>query len=171
MLSRFVIKHGDKAVYLITAVIVVIFAIIMIVLFANTGEKIPATCEQVSNELINLGYEPADTSYAYTEQNSHLKQSIAVETGSIRFDFFEFDNDNNALAMFKNSHRSIYEKRAAVFREWDEHYNNYTMYSMESDEIYYTVIRVGNTIIDAYCDSEYTSELGKILEAIGYQDS
>ena len=171
MLSKFVIKYGDKAVYLIGGFIVLVFAVIMIVMFANTGEKTPATSQKVWDELVILGYEPAETTYAYTDQNSHLQKSIAIETSSIRFDFFEFDNDSRALAMFKDSHSQIYEKRSAVFRDWDEHYNNYTMYSMESDETYYTVIRVGNTIIDAYCDAECTSELGKILVAIGYQDA
>ena len=61
MLSKFVIKHGDKAVYLIGAFIVLVFAVIMIVMFANTGEKTPATSQKVWDELVTLGYEPADT--------------------------------------------------------------------------------------------------------------
>ena len=45
------------------------------------------------------------------------------------------------------------------------------MYSMSSNGTYYISIWVGNTAVYAYCDEEYTSELGKILTAIGYQDS
>ena len=45
------------------------------------------------------------------------------------------------------------------------------MYSTQSDGIYYIVIRVGNTTIDAYCDAEYKSELDTILLSIDYGSS
>ncbi len=171
MLSRFVIKYGDKAVYLITAVIVIIFSIIMIVLFANTGEKTPATCEQVSTELINLDYEPVDSTYYYKEQSSQLKGSIMADNGNVRFNFFEFDNNDSAYTVFYNNHDLIYENISDGFREWDAHYNNYAMYSMSSNGVYYISIWVGNTAIYAYCDEKYKSELDTILISIDYDSS
>lgn len=170
MLARLVIKHGDKAVYLITAIIVIIFAIIMIVIFSNTGEKTPATCEQVSTELTNLDYEPVDSTDYYAKQSSNLKGSIAADNDNVRFNFFEFDNDNSALSLFENTQTQIYQNRKYGYRDWEAHYNNYAMYSMSSNGVYYITIWVGNTVVYAYCDEEYTSEIGKILTAIGYQE-
>lgn len=171
MLSKFVIKHGDKAVYFISGFIVIALAAILIAIFANTGDKTPATYQQVNTELINLNYNPLDTTDTYKSQSSNLSGSISCDSETVHFYFFEFDNDNSAYSLFHNNHDLIYENISEGFREWDEHYDNYAMYSMSSNGIYYLSIWVGNTAIYAYCDEEYTSELGKILTAIGYQDA
>lgn len=171
MLVKLILKHENKVIYPCIASIVLVFAVMMIVTFANTGEKTPVTSQKVWNELVTLGYEPADLTYAYNEQNSHLQKSIAIKTSSIRFDFFEFDNDNSALSLFKNSQDQINKNRNANSQDWTAHYNNYVMYSTQSDGIYYIVIRVGNTAIDAYCDSEYKSEPDAILLSIDYGSS
>lgn len=56
MIEKFLIKHP----FVIIVVVVVSLATILIVLFANTGEKTPATSDQVSAQLVELGYEPVD---------------------------------------------------------------------------------------------------------------
>lgn len=171
MFSKIVIKLGNKAFYLIGGIVVVVFAIIMVVMFANTGAKTPVTCEQVSTKLIDLGYETNDCTELYKEQSANLEGSIMSDNGKVNFYFFELDNDKSALNLFRNCQAQISENRLYGVQEWEEHYNNYTMYATQSNGIYYTVIRVGNTVIDAQCDAEYTSELGKILTAIGYQNA
>ncbi len=171
MLMKLILKHGDKAIYTICGFIVIALAAILITIFVNTGDKTPVTCEELNTKLVDLGYEPADTTYAYSDQNSSLKRSIAIDTGNLRFDFFEFDNDNSALSLFKNSQAEINQKRNANSQDWTAHYNNYVMYSTQSDGIYYIVIRVGNTTTDAYCDKEYKSELDTILLSIDYGSS
>lgn len=171
MLLKFITKYEGKAVGLIGGFIVIVLAVMLIVMFTNTGEKIPVTCEELNTKLIHMGYKPADTTYAYSDQNENLIRSIAIDTGKIRFDFFEFDNDNSALNLFKNSQAEINQTRNANSQEWTAHYNNYVMYSTQSDGIYYIVIRVGNTTIDAYCDAEYKSELDTILLSIDYGSS
>ncbi len=171
MFSKIVIKLGNKAFYLIGGIVVVVFAIIMVVMFVNTEAKTPATCEQVSKELINLGYEYNDCTDHYKGQSANLDGAIMSDNGKVNFYFFELDNDKSALNLFRNCQAQINEKRLYGVQEWEEHYNNYTMYATQSDGVYYTIIRVGNTVIDAQCDAEYTSELGEILTAIGYQDA
>ncbi len=170
MLEKLFIKY-DKAPYFLMGFIVLLLVAIFAILFANTGEKTPTTYEQVNTELISLGYEPTDSTEIYKEQSPNLNGSISCDSERVHFYFFEFDNKNSAYSLFYNNHDLIYENISEGFREWDEHYDNYAMYSMSSNGIYYISIWVDNTAIYAYCDEEYTGELGKILEAIGYQDS
>lgn len=171
MFSKIVIKLGNKAFYLIGGIVVVVFAIIMVVMFANTGAKTPVTCEQVSTKLIDLGYEANDCTEHYKEQSANLEGSIMSDNGKVNFYFFELDNDKSALNLFRNCQAQISENRLYGLQEWEEHYNNYTMYATQSNGIYYTVIRVGNTVIDAQCDAEYKSELDTILLSIDYGSS
>ena len=109
MLMKLILKYGDKAIYSICGFIVISLAAILITIFVNTGEKTPVTCEELNTKLIVMGYEPIDSTYYYQEQNSHLKGSIAIDTGNLRFDFFEFDNDDSAYTLFYNNHDLIYK--------------------------------------------------------------
>jgi len=169
MLTKLILKHGDKVIYPICAFIVIALAAILITIFVNTGDKTPATCQQVNTQLITLGYDPIDCTDTYKKQSQNLNGSIYSNSDRVHFYFFEFDNKNSAYSLFYNNHDLIYKNISEGFREWDEHYDNYAMYSMSSNGIYYMTIWVGNTAIYAYCDEEHTGELGEILTAIGYQ--
>ncbi len=167
MLEEWVIKN-NKAPYFLLGFIILTFLTIMIILFVNTGEKTPATCEQVNSTLVNLGYYSENSTDYYVKQNSKLKESVAGNNGNVSFYFFEFDDDETALSEFKNIQTQINQKRELGYHDWHEFYNNYAMYSMLSNGTYYITIWVGNTALYAFCDEEYKGEIGEILTAIGY---
>lgn len=168
MFEKFFSNHP----YALMALIITVFAAMMIAMFANTGEVTPATCQQVSEVLDDLNYKTEDSTEYYKQQNSNLKASVYADNGNVKFNFFEFTDDSNAQAMFNGAHSQIVEEGHEGIRRWSEGYNNYVMYAtLSHDNVYYTVIRVGNTGIYAYCDDEYTQELGEIFEKIGYPKS
>ena len=113
-------KLGNKGIYLSIAFIIILFAIIWGILSINTGEKTPVESQRVYEEIINLGYEPIDTTSLYIEDDSNLQKSVTIDNKKIRFDFFEFDNDNSALSLFKNSQAKINQKRNANSQDRSE---------------------------------------------------
>ncbi len=147
---------------------IILLAVILIYAFTNGQPKTPATCQQVTTVLSDLGYVPSDTTSMYIKQDSHLKSSVAIENEQIRFDFFEFDNGNSASNVFSHAYNQIIDYRSSNKVESNEYYSNYRLYSLKSAGMYYITIRVGNTAIYAYCNEDYMSELGKILSGIGY---
>lgn len=149
----------------------ILLVAMLIYVFTNGQPKTPVTCKQVTAVLSNLEYTPSDTTEAYLKQDSHLKNSVAVETDNIRFDFFEFDNDNSASNVYTHAYKQILNYRNGYVEdvETEEYYANYRLYSLKTTGMYYLTIWVDNTAIYAYCDEEYTGELGEILTAIGYQ--
>lgn len=164
-------KLGNKGIYLSIAFIIILFAIIWGILSINTGEKTPVESQRVYEEIINLGYEPIDTTSLYIEDDSNLQKSVTIDNKKIRFDFFEFDNDNSAINVYNHACSQMHTYQSGDMIERDEGYNNYSMYSLKSKGVYYITIRVGNTTIDAYCDAEYKSELDTILLSIDYGSS
>ncbi len=150
---------------------IILLAVILIYAGSNGQPKTPTTCQQVTTVLSDLGYVPSDTTSVYFEDDSHLKSSVAIENEQIRFDFFEFDNENSAADLYSSACNQMLDYRARGNISNSEGYANYYMHSLKSNGIYYITIRVENTAIYAYCDEEYTSKLGEILTAIGYQDS
>lgn len=147
---------------------IILLAIILIYAFTNGQPKTPATCQQVTTVLSDLGYVPSDTTSLYLEDDAQLKSSVAIENEQIRFDFFEFDNENSAINVYNHACSQMHTYQSGDMIERDEGYNNYSMYSLKSKGVYYITIRVGNTAIYAYCDEDYMGELGKILSGIGY---
>ncbi len=164
-------KLGNKGIYLSIAFIIILFAIIWGILSINTGEKTPVDSQRVYEEIINLGYEPIDTTSLYIEDDSNLQKSVTIDNKKIRFDFFEFDNDNSAINVYNHACSQMHTYQSGDMIERDEGYNNYSMYSLKSKGVYYITIRVGNTALYAYCDEEYKSELDTILLSIDYGSS
>lgn len=146
----------------------ILLAVILIYAFTNGQPKTPATCQQVTTVLTDLGYVPSDTTSLYLEDDAQLKNSVAIENEQIRFDFFEFDNGNSAMNVYKHACSQMFDYRNSGSISNSEGYANYYMNSLKSNGVYYITIRVGNTAIYAYCDEDYMSELGKILSGIGY---
>ena len=72
-------KLGNKGIYLSIAFIVILFAIIWGILSINTGEKTPVDSQRVYEEIINLGYEPIDTTSLYIEDDSNLQKSVTTK--------------------------------------------------------------------------------------------
>lgn len=150
---------------------IILLAVILLYAFTNGQPKTPATCQQVTTVLSDLGYAPSDTTSLYLEDDAQLKSSVAIENEKIRFDFFEFDNDDGAANAYNSACNQMLDYRNRYNVSHSQGYANYYMHSLISSGVYYITIRVGNTALYAYCDEDYMGELGKILTKIGYADN
>ena len=150
---------------------IILLAVILLYAFTNGQPKTPATCQQVTTVLSDLGYAPSDTTSLYLEDDAQLKSSVTIENEKIRFDFFEFDNDDGAANAYNSACNQMLDYRSRYNVSHSQGYANYYMHSLISSGVYYITIRVGNTALYAYCDEDYMGELGKILTKIGYADN
>lgn len=149
----------------------ILLVVILIYAFSNGQAKTPATCQQVTTVLSDLGYAPSDTTSLYLEDDAQLKSSVAIENEQIRFDFFEYYNDDGAANAYNSACNQMLDYRSRYNVSHSQGYANYYMHSLISSGVYYITIRVGNTALYAYCDEDYMGELGKILSEIGYADN
>lgn len=161
---------NKKTPYIITALCIGLLIIIFSLMFFNSGEKTPLNSQQVSGILTELDYNVIDSTEYYLEKtNGLLECSLAIESDGLNFNFFEFSNSNTASNAYSNIKRyNIDTKVGKGFREYNAYYNNYNMYTMYSDNTYYTVICVENTVIFAYCDEDKKADLDTILVKMDY---
>ncbi len=164
MIEKYLINHP----YLVIAFIVVSLATIWIVLFTNTEEKTPATGDQVSAQLVELGYEPVDMTDYYEQYCHGLKKTVFTQSRYIRLYFFELNNNDNAGAVYRNWYHQIKEATGGAVYSSTEDYYNYSGFYVYDKDMYYKLVWVDNTAVFAYCDENYKSDIFKILEAIGY---
>lgn len=164
MIEKFLIKHP----YVIMVVVVVSLATILIVLFTNTEEKTPATSDQVSAQLVELGYEPVDMTDYYEQYCHGLKKTVFTQSRYIRFYFFELNNNDNAGAVYRNWYHQIKEATGGAVYSSTEDYYNYSGFYVYDDDMYYHLVWVDNTVVMAFGGKNYKNDIFKILEAIGY---
>ena len=161
---------NKKTPYIIVTLCIGLLIIIFSLMFFNSGEKNPLNSQQVSGILTELDYNVIDSTEYYLEKtNGLLECSLAIESDGLNFNFFEFSNSNTASNACSNIKRyNIDTKVGKGFREYDAYYNNYNMYTMYSDNTYYTVICVENTVVYAHCDEDKKADLDTILVKMDY---
>lgn len=164
MIEKFLIDHP----YVIMVVVVVSLATIYLVMFTNTEEKTPATSDQVSAELVELGYEPVDMTDYYEQYCHGLKKTVFTQSRYIRFYFFELNNNDNAGAVYRNWYYQIKEATGGAVYSSTEDYYNYSGFYVYDKDMYYHLVWVDNTVVMAFGGKEYKNDIFKILEGIGY---
>lgn len=155
---------------IIPVVTILSLALIFGYCIVNGGDKPPATCEQVTEKLIELGYEPVDATYNYEENISSLEKCIYAQKEDVIIIFFQLDDEASAFSLYSSNNSKI--SMIARYQEQKEFHDNYSRYSAVSGEnTYYDSVYVGNTVVYAQCSYENKEEIYKFITAIKYNAS
>lgn len=157
----------------IGAIALIIGSVVCFVWLMSADSKIPATSDEVWSIIEQQGYEPEDATQLYHDSDVSWKLSllkcIRFEKDDIFFEFFEFNNRDSAVDIWGQAYQKITIKYNAWAKIETENYvANYRIYTLDSRGKYNVAIRVGNTAVYAYCDSENKNEIDRILDAIDY---
>ena len=156
------------------AVIIVFVAFVVFFLWAlSTEPKVPATSDEVWTIIESQGYIPQDYTSEYHNTDISFELSltkcIGYEKDDIFLQFFEFNNENNAIDIYGQAYQKITQRYNSWQKTEISHHNkNYSLYFLDSKGKYNVAIHVGNTAVYAYCDSENKNEINKILDKIDY---
>ena len=152
------------------------FGLFMLVLALIDDPKTPATIEQVKTIIENSGFDPIDSTDIYNnawhdQVGNIVTESVSFVHDDISFNYFIFNSDASAEMARKKSQSYIRSNRYGTPNiEISECVSNYMIYTLDatSKGLYSVNIRVGNTLVYAYCNSENKSEIQKILLEIDY---
>ena len=166
MLKKVVLKVFPTIIFLS------IFCGIGYFLIISPPSKPSATVEQVWEVLVSQGYQPLDTTKIHLEKypKSDRFESIGVEKDDVRFEFFTFENDNNAVSLYEKFYSLVFSTRNTPYAQRHTHISNYDIYALASSGRYSVAIRVGSTVLYAYCNAENEVKMNTILSAIDYLD-
>lgn len=156
------------------AVVIVFVAFVVFFLWAlSTEPKAPATSDEVWTIIESQGYIPQDYTLEYHNTDDSFELSlikcIGYEKDDMFLQFFEFNNENNAIDIYGQAYQKITQRYNSWQKTEISHHNkNYSLYFLDSKGKYNVAIHVGNTAVYAYCDSENKNEINKILSKIDY---
>lgn len=158
--------------HLVPTIIIIVLIVFSIVIALNlTGPKEVATAEQVWDAIEQEGYLPVDATYLYEEDMSSLIQCIAFEKDDVYFNFYILEDSNSARGIYSKIHSHLYQKYYVPYRV--EHHSkqaNYRIYTIASKGRYSVDVRVGNTVVYAYCNDGNEEGIVNVMERIGYFD-
>lgn len=155
---------------LIPVVTILLLGFILGYCFINGGDKPAVTCDEATEKLIDLGYEPVDATYNYKDKIVSLKKCVYANKDDVVIFFFELDDDSSARSLHISNNSQI--SNIARYRDWEEYHDNYSRYSALSyDNTYYDSVLVGNTVVYAQCNDDNKNEVYKFITAIKYNAS
>lgn len=131
------------------------------------SSKEAATADAFQKKLESLGYEVVDITAQYA-QFEHIQKALGLEKGGVHIEFFKINSKDAATAMFNGNSERVKKFKSSGAVESSVSVSNYQTYSLTTDETYYTVSRIDDTLIYAYSSKEKKDVLQDILSGLDY---
>ena len=166
------LKKSIKKILPFVLFLIVFFVVISGLLnFYIIGQPDPVSAEQISDTLISHELQPVDIT-GHAKRNfpeGTLNKCVVSQQGDIRFEFYDFVNQSNALMLYREARKLIITTKMATPRtEIETGKANYKYYSLTADGNYSVTVYVKNTAIYAYCNEENLLTVTSILDDIDY---
>lgn len=147
-----------------TMIMVVLLSAVSCGLFEK---KEPISAEDFTVAMENEGYTVEDVTADMKDQPKVVKCLIAL-SDNYQIEYYETKDEANARSMFsinKEQFESEFGGTGASKREVN--INNQAKFTMNSNDMYYFLSQIDNTIIYLKIDKEYKDEVNQILKSIG----
>lgn len=165
-----------KQLLKLAAIFGVMFGAFFLFIYVISDPIDPVTAEHVWDVLEDQGYDPIDTTQYYQESWSdtqhEITNAVTVATDEFEFNFFVLSTEERASWLYRSYRSYISQHRYSPSpKEHDTRLGNCLIYWVKAPNKYTVDIRIANTVLYAYCDSEdeeYMSKINEIVRAIGY---
>lgn len=164
-------KHNLIGLGKLVIVVAVMAGIVLLLM--NLGEKKPqATAQQVTATMEAQGYTVTERTDYYRDIWDARQQVHGVligEKDAMRLEFFLFDTDRSA----KNVHGQLASKIREIedmsdYTQYTHAEGNYSIYALETGDIYCLNIRVGSTVLYGRCSKAHAAQLKEFAQSLGY---
>ena len=136
----------------------------LMLLLAACSDKTPATLDDFKGAMEKAGYQIVDAS-AQFDKGIAKSVTVAVKDNG-QVEFFMLANEDNAIASFETNKSKLEAKSGGVRSSVSA--GNYAFYNLTKDGIYYSVSRVGETMIYAEAPEAQKDEVSELVDSLGY---
>ena len=140
-----------------------IICILLIITLNGCGKKESLNKDTFYNELSALGFGVVDVTGQMEDKS--VKTLYTANNGKYQFEFYVFDNSENALNAFNGNKDYLTQKKGKEKEITKEEYNKFI--SVKDNE-YNVIVRLKETLIFTSINSEYKKDFEKVLSDIGY---
>lgn len=132
-----------------------------------TKEKVSITVEEFKDIFKEKGYIVEDVK-KQMEQYSYVEKAYIAAKDDHQIEFYVLSNDEYAIG-FYNTNKSIFENsKGNTSAASTIGINNYSKYSLTTNNKYKCVSRVDNTVLYVDVNTDVKNEVKDIIKEIGY---
>lgn len=167
------VKKNNKKVLIILVIIFILLSIITISIIAviKLANK---ELEPISGDKFNIlmeekGFETIDAMEEFGESNLAKAVYIAIDPDvKYRLEYYEFNDLEYTIDMFNQNKVIIESSKGRSSSESTVNGKNFNKYSLSTNNIYKSIVRVENTFVFIETDAEFKEDIKTLLKELGY---
>ena len=133
-------------------------------------DKTAISADTFTEKMEETGLTVNDQSQEAPADSGMSDVRVAFGEENYQIEFYAFGNEEAAKSLYntvQSNLEDIYESASNVSKT-SKNVGNYGTYALSADDMYYSISRVGNTLIYAIGDDDYKGQVKDIVEDLGY---
>ncbi len=144
-----------------------LYALVIALFLTACGSKTALTNNQFIEKMESAGYQTVDAANQFGEGEVEAV-SLAIKEGKYQIEFYVLPSNDQAVSAFNGNKSDFEQMKGNGASSGELSGSNYNYYGLSTDEGYYVVSRVDNTMIFINTSAQYKDEIKEILKEIGY---
>lgn len=151
-----------------TRSIALILCLIMLLgLMTACQKKMPQTAAGFTQIMENAGFEVYDESD--NGEDSIATAAVYAVGENYQIEYYGYEDSDSARRVYDNNQNKLDEDHSAKRMTSQMETNRYNYYAFSTEDDFYVIARIENTVVFCAADSEYKQEILTHMEALGYK--
>jgi basic membrane lipoprotein Med (substrate-binding protein (PBP1-ABC) superfamily) len=140
---------------------VLAFASAALLLFAGCSARTAATADEFQKQAKKAGYTVTEETASDSSITKAL--SAAKSDSGTTFEFITFDSDQSAQSDYISRKEELSSSGKTVIDS-----DNYNKYTLTNGELYYVLVRLGDTVLDCQTTTSSQKEAENFISSLKY---
>lgn len=136
-------------------------------LLTGCGNKDKITIDDFKSVMESKGYVVEDITSSMSEYG-YITKTLVAKLDTHKIEFYVLKDVDSAVTFFNTNKTSFENSKSATATELLSESNNYSKYSLSTNNKYKVVSRIDDTVIFLNVDDTYKNEVIDILDTLGY---
>ena len=139
-------------------------ALALTLFMAGCSDKTPATLDDFKGAMEAAGYQIMDASDQFDKSVAKSVTIAVKDNGQV--EFFMLSSEDNAMASFETNKSKLEAKNGGVSSSVSA--GNHAYYNLTKDGLFYSVSRVGDTMIYVETPEAQKDAVSELMDSLGY---
>ena len=144
--------------------ILALCALALTLVMAGCSDKTPATLDDFKGAMEKAGYHIVDAGDQFDKSIAKSVTVAVKDNGQV--EFFMLTSEDNAIASFETNKSKLEAKNGSARSSVSA--GNHASYNLTKDGLYYSVSRIGETMIYVETPEAQKDEVSELVDSLGY---
>lgn len=146
---------------------VLLIVVVMLTLGACGQKRTPQSPRSFQELMTEFGYEVYDAT-TNTDTGGITDSVLLAIDENYTIEYYGFIDENSAKSTFTSNEQIFENENTTKYMVKEMSFNDYEHYSYSSDNNFYLLSRINNTMLYCVADKEYKDDILEAVEVLGY---